>query len=69
MRTGGFGGEVVAQVAESGIQWLSRPRRITAVDSRIPAAPVLAAAVLPDADGIAASLRESAAARVPATVS
>lgn len=69
VRTGGFGGEVVAQVAESGLELLSRPRRITAVDSRIPAAPVLAAAVLPDAVGIAATLRESVVARMPAAVS
>jgi pyruvate/2-oxoglutarate/acetoin dehydrogenase E1 component len=68
VRTGGFGGEVVARVAESEVELLSRPIRVTAADSRIPAAPVLASAVLPDAAGIAAALRESVAARVPTAV-
>lgn len=68
VRTGGFGAELIARVAESDIDLLSRPQRVTAEDSRIPAAPVLAAAVLPGSGGIAAALRQSVAARVPAAV-
>lgn len=66
VRTGGFGAEVVAMVAESDIDLLSRPLRMTAADTRIPAAPVLAAAVLPDATRIAETIRRSAGARVSA---
>jgi pyruvate/2-oxoglutarate/acetoin dehydrogenase E1 component len=56
-RTGGFGAEVVARVAEAAGPGLSgRPLRIAARDSRIPASPVLSAAVLPGPDRIAADL-------------
>jgi pyruvate dehydrogenase E1 component beta subunit len=44
---GGFGAEVVARIAESGIAVRSAPRRVGARPARLPAAPSLAAAVLP----------------------
>lgn len=66
VRTGGFGGEVIARVVESGVDMLTHPRRVTAEDTRIPAAPVLSAAVLPDTNRVAAALRQSVAAAAPA---
>ncbi|ATY12600.1 acetoin dehydrogenase [Amycolatopsis sp. AA4] len=53
---GGFGGEVVAAVAESGVPLHSPPVRVGAPDARIPAAPVLAGAVIPTADVIAEAI-------------
>ncbi len=44
--TGGFGAEVVARVAESGTSFATR--RLGLPDVRVPAAPSLAQAVLPD---------------------
>lgn len=46
--TGGFGAEVVARVVESGARLQAPPRRVGLPDMRIPAAPHLSAAVLPD---------------------
>lgn len=46
-RTGGFAAEVIARVAESGVQLVAPPQRVTAADIPIPAAPILANAVLP----------------------
>ncbi|MFD1507186.1 acetoin dehydrogenase [Georgenia yuyongxinii] len=57
----GVGAEIVAAVAESGIELLSRPVRLGAPDVRIPAAPSLLAAVIPDAAGIAGAARAVAA--------
>jgi len=58
--TGGFGGEVVVRALEAGV--LSGvPLRIGAHDSRIPAAPELAAALLPGAERIYAGLKQFAA--------
>ncbi|MEV5829658.1 transketolase C-terminal domain-containing protein [Spirillospora sp. NPDC052242] len=51
--TGGFGAEIVARVAEAGIGLAAAPLRIGAPDVRIPAAPVLAEALLPAAGPIA----------------
>jgi pyruvate/2-oxoglutarate/acetoin dehydrogenase E1 component len=53
--TGGFGAEVVARVVESGARLAAPPRRIGLPDMRIPAAPHLSAAVLPDAQRISAA--------------
>lgn len=53
--TGGFGAEVVARVVESGARLTAPPRRVGLPDMRIPAAPHLSAAVLPDARRITAA--------------
>jgi acetoin:2,6-dichlorophenolindophenol oxidoreductase subunit beta len=61
-RTGGFGGEIVARVSEAlGPQLTVPPVRIGAADARVPASPVLSAAVLPSAERIAAALAARAA--------
>lgn len=57
-RTGGFGAEVVARVVEAGAPLASPPRRIGLDDSRIPSAPQLAAALLPQTTQIETALRE-----------
>ncbi|TWD75194.1 pyruvate dehydrogenase E1 component beta subunit [Kribbella amoyensis] len=54
--TGGFGAEVLARVAESGVPLSTAPVRIGTPDSRIPAAPSLAEALVPSVDAIAAQL-------------
>jgi pyruvate/2-oxoglutarate/acetoin dehydrogenase E1 component len=51
--TGGVGAEIIAQVCESGLRLRSSPCRIATPDVRVPAAPSLAAAVIPSADRIA----------------
>ncbi|PSL08228.1 pyruvate dehydrogenase E1 component beta subunit [Haloactinopolyspora alba] len=55
--TGGFGAEILARVAESGITLRAIPQRVAVPDMRLPAAPELARAVLPDAAGIADAIR------------
>ncbi len=50
--TGGFGAEVTAIVAESGIPLRAAPVRVGAPDARIPAAPSLVVAVIPSVDRI-----------------
>lgn len=55
--TGGFGAEVVARVAESGVALRSPARRLGLPDLRVPAAPGLSAAVLPSASSVAAAAR------------
>jgi pyruvate/2-oxoglutarate/acetoin dehydrogenase E1 component len=52
--TGAFSAQVVTSVAEAGERLLCPPVRIGAPDVRIPAAPTLLAAVMPDAESIAA---------------
>ncbi|WP_033295839.1 alpha-ketoacid dehydrogenase subunit beta [Amycolatopsis jejuensis] len=56
---GGFGGEVVAAVAEAGVPLHCPPVRIGAPDARIPAAPALAGAVIPTADVIAEAVTKA----------
>ncbi|OLT05657.1 acetoin dehydrogenase [Pseudonocardia sp. CNS-004] len=51
--TGGFGAEVVARVAGAGVALRSRALRVGLPDTRIPAAPSLAAGLLPDVGRIA----------------
>jgi pyruvate dehydrogenase E1 component beta subunit len=58
VRTGGWGAEVVTRVAEAGVALSAPPIRIATVDTRLPAAPSLAGALVPDADRIADRLRE-----------
>jgi acetoin:2,6-dichlorophenolindophenol oxidoreductase subunit beta len=54
--TGAFSAQVVTSVAEAGERLLCPPVRIGAPDVRIPAAPALLAAVMPDAESIAARI-------------
>jgi acetoin:2,6-dichlorophenolindophenol oxidoreductase subunit beta len=56
--TGGVGAEIVAQVAESACPLAAPPVRIATPDVRIPAAPALAAAVIPSAGQIAAAVSD-----------
>ncbi|WP_328623741.1 alpha-ketoacid dehydrogenase subunit beta [Streptomyces sp. NBC_00353] len=55
--TGGFGAEVIARVAESGVALRAAPGRLGLPDLRVPAAPHLSAAVLPTADRITDAAR------------
>ncbi|GAA2874198.1 alpha-ketoacid dehydrogenase subunit beta [Streptosporangium fragile] len=55
--TGGFGAEVVARVAGAGVPLQAPPIRVGAPDVRMPAAPVLAQALIPDAHRIAGEVR------------
>jgi len=57
--TGGFGAEIAARICERSFDALDAPvRRVGALDSRIPPAPGLRAALLPSADGIARAAAE-----------
>jgi pyruvate/2-oxoglutarate/acetoin dehydrogenase E1 component len=55
-RTGGFGAEVVARVAETLGPELIATTRVGALDSRVPASPHLSRAVLPTLDRITQDL-------------
>lgn len=57
-RTGGFGAEVVARVAEAGAKLLAPPRRLALDDSRIPSAPHLARTLFPQTEQIESALRD-----------
>jgi acetoin:2,6-dichlorophenolindophenol oxidoreductase subunit beta len=57
--TGGFGAEIVSQVAEHGQPLKAPPLRIATDDLRIPAAPHLQAAAIADAAAIAGRLMSS----------
>ncbi len=66
-RTGGFGAEVAAWAARERFWDLDGPiLRIGAPDIRVPAAPSLQAALIPDARDIAREIREGLAAPLPA---
>ena len=56
--TGGFGAEVVARITETGVPLLTPPLRVGTPDVRLPAAPVLADALVPSPDHIAGELRK-----------
>ena len=61
-RTGGFGAEIAATIAEEAFESLDAPlKRITAPDSPVPFSPPLEKAYLPQVDTVAAGLRELAA--------
>jgi pyruvate/2-oxoglutarate/acetoin dehydrogenase E1 component len=61
-RTGGFGGEIVATIAEEAFEDLDAPlKRIGAPDSPVPFSPPLEKAFIPQVDDVAAALRELAA--------
>ncbi len=58
-RTGGFGGEIAATIAEEAFEDLDAPvRRVTAPDSPVPFSPVLEKAFIPQAEGVANALKE-----------
>jgi pyruvate dehydrogenase E1 component beta subunit len=59
VRTGGFGGEIAAIVAEEGFDSLDAPvKRVTAPDTPVPFAPVLEAAYLPSEAKIVQAVKE-----------
>lgn len=58
--TGGFGGEIAAWAAQEMLYQLEAPiRRVGVPDSRMPAAPHLQAALIPDANRIAQAVRST----------
>jgi pyruvate/2-oxoglutarate/acetoin dehydrogenase E1 component len=58
-RTGGFGGEIAATIAEEAFEDLDAPvRRVTAPDTPVPFSPVLEKAFIPQAEGVANALKE-----------
>jgi pyruvate/2-oxoglutarate/acetoin dehydrogenase E1 component len=58
-RTGGFGGEIAAIVAEKGFDYLDAPvKRVAALDAPIPFHPRLEDYVLPNEDDIMAAAQE-----------
>lgn len=56
--TGGLGAEIVARVAQSGVGLATPPRRLGALDVRVPAAPSLLAATVPSRAQIAVAAQE-----------
>ena len=59
VKTGGFGAEVAATVAEEGFEWLRAPvRRVAAPDSPIPYSPPLMHAFVPQAEQVTAAALE-----------
>src|SRR4051812_13117390 len=61
-RTGGFGAEIAATIAEEAFESLDAPlKRITAPDTPVPFSPPLEKAYIPQVDTVAAGLRELAA--------
>ena len=62
VRTGGFGGEIAATIAEEAFEDLDAPvKRIAAPDTPVPFAPSLEKAFIPQVEDVAAGLRELAA--------
>ena len=61
-KTGGFGGEIAATIAEEAFEQLDAPvRRVAAPDSPVPFAPSLEKAFIPQVDDVVGALRELAA--------
>jgi 2-oxoisovalerate dehydrogenase E1 component len=59
--TGGWGGEIVAGIADDSFTELDAPvRRVAALDTHVAYSPVLEDAILPQVDDIAAAIRELA---------
>ncbi len=57
-RTGGFGGEIAATIAEEAFEDLDAPvRRIAAPDCPVPFAPVLEKAFIPQVEDVVKGLR------------
>jgi 2-oxoisovalerate dehydrogenase E1 component beta subunit len=60
-RTGGFGAEIAATVAEEAFEDLDAPvRRIAAPDTPVPFSPPLEKAFIPQVDDVTKGLRELA---------
>jgi 2-oxoisovalerate dehydrogenase E1 component beta subunit len=60
-RTGGFGGEIAATIAEEAFEDLDAPvKRLAAPDTPVPFSPVLEKAFIPQVDDVVAGLRELA---------
>jgi pyruvate/2-oxoglutarate/acetoin dehydrogenase E1 component len=60
-RTGGFGAEIVATIAEEAFEHLDAPvKRITAPDTPVPFSPPLEKAFIPQVEDVAAGLKELA---------
>ncbi len=60
-RTGGFGGEIAATIAEEAFEDLDAPvKRVGAPDTPVPFSPPLEKAFIPQVDDVAAALRELA---------
>jgi pyruvate/2-oxoglutarate/acetoin dehydrogenase E1 component len=58
-RSGGFGGEIAATIAEEAFEDLDAPvRRIAAPDTPVPFSPVLEKAFIPQVDDVARGLKE-----------
>ncbi len=58
-RTGGFGGEIAATIAEEAFEDLDAPvRRIAAPDTPVPFSPVLEKAFIPQVEDVARGLKE-----------
>ena len=61
-RTGGFGAEIAATIAEEAFESLDAPvKRIAAPDSPVPFSPPLEKAFIPQVETVASGLRELAA--------
>jgi 2-oxoisovalerate dehydrogenase E1 component beta subunit len=61
-KTGGFGAEIAATIAEEAFEQLDAPvRRLAAPDAPVPFAPVLEKAYIPQVEDVAAALRDLAA--------
>jgi 2-oxoisovalerate dehydrogenase E1 component beta subunit len=60
-RTGGFGAEIAATIAEEAFEDLDAPvKRVTAPDTPVPFSPVLEKAYIPQVDDVVAGLRQLA---------
>jgi pyruvate/2-oxoglutarate/acetoin dehydrogenase E1 component len=60
-RTGGFGGEIAATIAEEAFEHLDAPvKRIAAPDAPVPFSPPLEKAFIPQVEDVAAGLRDLA---------
>jgi 2-oxoisovalerate dehydrogenase E1 component beta subunit len=60
-RSGGFGGEIAATIAEEAFEDLDAPvKRLAAPDSPVPFSPTLERAFIPQVEDVAAGLRELA---------
>lgn len=59
VRTGGFGGEIAAIVADEGFDLLNAPiKRVTAPDTPVPFSPILERAYLPNEEKIIKAVKE-----------
>jgi pyruvate/2-oxoglutarate/acetoin dehydrogenase E1 component len=61
-RTGGFGAEIAATIAEEAFEQLDAPvKRIAAPDTPVPFSPVLEKAYIPQVEDVVSALQELAA--------